>query len=128
MIPVYQTIFSDELYGIHGNCFPACIASLMELKLEDVPATQSMGSNWFSVLFYFLDERGYEFLGTGKKENALTYDSGVEGFYIVNGSSPRGIRRGHSVIFKNGKLVHDPHPEGGGVIDIWSFYMIERKR
>jgi len=125
MIPIYQTIISDESKGIHGNCFPSCLASIMHLSLDQVPAFQTMGTNWFPSLWDFLIKYSYEFHGTGRKENALTYDKGIDGYYIVNGSSPRGFRRGHSVVYKNGKLVHDPYLTGNGVIDIWSFFMIE---
>lgn len=126
MIPVYQTIISDEAKGIHGNCFPSCLASILHLDLKEIPKFQDMGDKWFPALWDFLIEHGYEFHGTGKKENVLTYDKGVEGFYIVNGSSPRGFKRGHSVVYKDGKLVHDPHPSGLGVTEVWSFYMIEK--
>jgi len=33
MIPVYQTIFTKG----EGNCFPAAIASILELSLDEVP-------------------------------------------------------------------------------------------
>ena len=33
MKPVYQTIFGKT----NGNCFAACIASILEMDLEDVP-------------------------------------------------------------------------------------------
>ena len=127
MIPVFQTIVSDEAKGIHGNCFPSCLASIMEIPLEQVPALQILGTNWFPTLWDFLIEQGYEFHGTGKKENALTYDKGIDGYYVVNGASPRGFKRGHSVVYKNGLLVHDPYPGGKGLQEIWSFFMIEKK-
>jgi hypothetical protein len=126
MIPVYQTIISDEAAGIHGNCFPACLASIMELPLEQIPDLQTPKSEWFNVLWTFLLKNGYEFLGTGTKEDALSYPTGIDGYYIVNGSSPRGFKRGHAVVFKNGVMVHDPHVSGLGVIDIWNYFMIER--
>jgi hypothetical protein len=125
MIPVYQTIVSDEARGVHGNCLPSCIASILEVPLEEVPPLQDMGTNWFPALWDFLISKGYEFHGTGRKENVLTYTLGVNGYYIVNGSSPRGFKRGHSVVFHEGKLVHDPHPSGLGVPEIFDFYMIE---
>ena len=126
MIPVFQTIISDETKGIHGNCFPSCLASILELSLDCVPAFQDM-TNWFPPLWDFLIKNGFEFHGTGKKRDVLTYDKGIDGFYIVNGSSPRGFKRGHSVVYRKGQLVHDPHISGLGVVEVWSFYMIERK-
>lgn len=35
MKPVYQTIVSAP--GVVGNCWVACIASLLEISIEDVP-------------------------------------------------------------------------------------------
>jgi hypothetical protein len=127
MIRVYQTIISDEEKGIHGNCFPACIASILELRLDEIPKLQDMGSNWFPVLWDFLISRGFTCFGTGRKEEVGSYRKGVDGYYIVNGKSPRGFKRGHSVVFYEGKLVHDPHPSGLGLLDIRDFFMIERQ-
>jgi len=126
MIPVYQTIVSDESKGVHGNCFPACLASIMELKLEQIPDMQNTPSDWFNILWDFLINNGYEFYGTGTKEDVYSYSIGIDGYYIVNGSSPRGVKRGHAVVFKNGVMVHDPHSSGLGVLEIWNYFMIER--
>jgi hypothetical protein len=125
MIPVYQTIFSDESKGIHGNCFPACLASLLETTIEEIPQFQTMETNWFPQLWEFLLKHGYEFKGTGKKEDIQTYNIGISGYYIVNGSSPRGIKRGHAIVYYNGMPIHDPHPKGGNVLEVWNYLMIE---
>ena len=37
MKPVMQTIFPSDDNPLRGNCFAACIASLLEMSLEDVP-------------------------------------------------------------------------------------------
>jgi hypothetical protein len=126
MTPVYQTIISNPSKNIHGNCFPSCLASILDLPLNQVPAFQDMGTKWFPALWAFLKEQACEFHGTGKKEKVDTYTPGIDGYYIVNGASPRGFIRGHSVIYKAGKLVHDPYPDGGGLLEIWDFFMIEK--
>lgn len=128
MIPITQTIFSDEEKEIHGNCFSSCIASILNIDLLSVPPFQDMGADWFQALFYFLAQNNLEFYGTGRKEDVYSYNIGVDGYYIVNGSSPRGFKRGHSIIFKDGIMVHDPHPSRLGVSDIWSYFMIERNK
>ncbi len=45
-------------------------------------------------------------------------------YYMAWGTSPRGIK--HSVIYSKGKLVHDPHPDGGGVKDITNYVWLEK--
>ena len=42
MILVKQTKFGKG----EGNCFPACLASVLELSLEEVPEIR--GENWIS--------------------------------------------------------------------------------
>lgn len=125
MIPITQTIKSDIEKGIHGNCFASCLASIMEIPLSEVPEFQNMGTDWFPKLWDFLLEHGYEFYGTGKKEDVEKYNKGIDGFYIVNGESPRGFARGHSVVYYKGEFVHDPYPDGKGLTNIWNYYIIE---
>ncbi len=36
MKPVDQDSFSDESAGTHGNCYAACIASILERPLADL--------------------------------------------------------------------------------------------
>ena len=36
-----------------------------------------------------------------------------DAFYVAFGVSPRGTR--HAVVMRNGALVHDPNPKGGGI-------------
>ena len=36
MKPVDQDSFSDESKGTHGNCYAACIASILEVPLADL--------------------------------------------------------------------------------------------
>jgi hypothetical protein len=50
-------------------------------------------------------------------------------FYIVAGMSPRLVS--HAVIYSKGKLVHDPHYSGDGIISVdyvWMFKPVEGTR
>lgn len=114
MIPVDQTkLYTDQ--GIHnGNCFAACLASLLELPLWMVPPFDDMfGRDDHAI-------RVMEWL-----ERMFNMDiEWVEGhpvdilpeFYIVSGISPRGVR--HAVIYSKGVLVHDPHFSRAGVTSV----------
>lgn len=125
MIPVKQTKINDE----DGDCFNACLASIMELPLERIPEFQKMGSSWFVPFLEFLHEQRYEYLGTKYGEEKIrAYRGGIDGYYIVGGGSPRGFSRGHAVVFKDGEMVHDPHPDSTGLTEIKEAWIIERKK
>ena len=103
MIPVMQTVFGDN-----GNCMQACVASLLELPLEDVP--QFLIHGQFLALERYLKQFdirpvGYP-VGTCRAHNV---------YYIGTGMSSRGRR--HAVICKDLLMVHDPHPDGTGIDD-----------
>lgn len=115
MIPVYQT----EFYGGYeegkerGNCWQAALASVLELPLEAVPHFVAIdenhgGPNWLHYTINWLWYRGYQYQSMYRHLYTNEY-------YLVMGESPRGNFH-HVVVYKNGKMVHDPHPDGGGVL------------
>lgn len=114
MKPVFQDKFG---YG-KGNCLAACIASILEVPLSDIPEPKISLNNWW-LLNTWLFDQGYVLAwvrGTGE----INVDS--PGYYIANGMSPRGLR--HSVIWSKDGLIHDPHPEGGGIDKPNDFFFI----
>jgi hypothetical protein len=136
LIPIIQTKFTSLDNVIHGNCLAACVASLVECDIREVPALEDMPSDgsWFAALWTFLSERGYSLEGTfyprpDEKDwwpRLLKQSGGVDGFFLVGGSSPRPhVKRGHCVIFRDGALVHDPHPSGEGILVAQNVLMIE---
>jgi hypothetical protein len=114
--------------GVGGDCFLACLAGLLEIPIESVPDFQLMEKpqEWHLRMMEFLEKHGCDLHGSAYGDRALTYEPGIDGYYIVAGDSPRGLVRGHSVIFYKGKMVHDPHPSGEGITAIRSAFMIER--
>ncbi len=109
MKPVHQTKFGKP----DGNCFAACIASILEVSIDDVP--HFMGKDW--------QERWNAFLANfhlGLFCIALPEGTAPPGWSILSGVSPRAKALGeewlHSVVAFNGVVEHDPHPEGGGVL------------
>lgn len=108
MKPVMQTRF-----GKAGNCLQACIASLVEKPLEDVPDFAHMPGGipwWRHFDRYFTKNYGLFPWPVMPELFVLPYDV----YYLVFGQSPRGFR--HACIGLNGLIAHDPHPEGGGVV------------
>ena len=145
MIPITQT----KLVTTHrfGNCFPAAIASLLELPLDEVPNVEIFfglkGQDehyWMDVMNKFLESKNLtlrnanEYFNTfhssiavlfseeERKENAKALNIWDE-FYLAIGKSSRGVM--HNVIMKNGLMVHDPHPSREGLIDIQYCEVIE---
>ncbi|RQO65095.1 hypothetical protein DBR40_24805 [Pedobacter sp. KBW01] len=116
MKPVFQDKFVKyALDGItkieRGNCFPACIASLVEVPLNQVPNIEELYDcyAWFEVLCAWLEHKGFSYEISTKEECEASNE-----YYMVSGQSPRG-NFNHIVIYKNGTLAHDPHPDGTGL-------------
>jgi hypothetical protein len=104
-------------FGTEGNCYSACIASLLDMSLDEVPyfaegAGQHDSGIFWERVFSFLEMNGYDirFFDYDKHSISLEPDQ----FYIVAGKSPRGYM--HGVIYKGNQLYHDPHPDNTGVI------------
>lgn len=119
--------------GLGSNCEGATIATLLGLELSEIPdfwegcdkenpTLAENGVIYQQNLNNFLEKYGYKMLNLGVKSKDMTERDqqwvidiskhlGVK--HLVVGISPRGHM--HSVIYENGELWHDPHPEGGGV-------------
>lgn len=92
--------------NIVGDCLRACICSILEISDEGIYNFVE-DENYPEILEKFLLERNIWLYSSKEKPKDIEY-------YMVWGVSPRGVQ--HSVIYSKGKLVHDPHPKGGGVI------------
>ncbi len=103
---IMQKNIHNPKNGVIGDCLRACICSLLEISDALVP-NFAEDKEYPDVLVYFLKTKGYRLRHSKEEPKNVDY-------YMVWGLSPRGNK--HSVIYHNGKLVHDPHPEGGGVI------------
>ena len=115
MQPIKQTILHDPDNGQYGNCFQACIASLLEMPITQVPHFYEHGENGseaLSKLNTWLALHGMGFfdisgnIGDIFKNNANTY-------HIISDYSPRN--NFHTVIGLNGEMVFDPHPSNDGI-------------
>ncbi len=112
MILVQQTIMHDPENGQYGNCMQACVASLLELPLDAVPHfldgdADGINPRWWDRFVEFLDGFGLYPADKEAGNGAPCWD------HLASGVSPRGTH--HQVIRNGFDLVHDPHPDGGGV-------------
>jgi hypothetical protein len=119
--PVKQNVlFASDGIG-NGNCFGACMASLLDLPLWMVPPFEQMfgrSDNWRS--------RVDDWLGRLFKLRLADTEGHcwnlLPEFYIANGRSPRGVA--HSTIYRAGRLVHDPHFSNAGIEAVeWCWHL-----
>lgn len=118
MIPVMQNQFGDK-----GNCFSACLASLFELSINDVPNFYDVSNDpveWWCAVRDWLKIRGFGIMSIHLHNPEILKD--FEGYFIVCGESSRGLQ--HATIYKNGEMYHDPHPANMGIRSIDSVDLI----
>lgn len=126
MTPVTQTKFY-EAAKVRGNCLAACVASLLNLSIDQVPDFGNNGAHYSIEFLEFIEVNGLEYNGCPKYDPDIRYE-GIDGYLIVNGKSPRGSDLRHSTIYKNGVLAHDPHPSNAGLLEIQDCFIIERRK
>lgn len=130
MKPVQQTRLGKD-----GNCFAACLASILELPLEAVPDVMddldgpytdwlTRYNAWLADTFglYLWNITPASDLPDGA-QCAVSQLCRQPIFHLIGGKSERGVM--HSVVGFQGKVVHDPHPESTGLKSIvdYGFFM-----
>lgn len=121
-----------------GDCFRACLASLLEIPYEeafDIIAARDGNFGWGTPFGAWLKSKGFSWEGNYSNEGKpldpwelIKISPGLNRLYIGWGYSPRFENVTHAVIVDGDiKIVHDPHPSRLGVKDgIWGVYLIER--
>lgn len=136
MIPVMQTLFGNPA----GNCLMACVASIMEVPLEQFPdlyEAEEAGKEWWEVMREAVREHRWEITWI-RDPFSKTYRLAPVGYAVAGGPSPRATpsleddaqHPGHAVVCLDGEMVHDPHPDGDGLagpVDSW-YLLIPPKR
>lgn len=118
MKKVYQKVISKDT----GDCMQAVIASLFEVKLEEVPEFIKLGEKWFFVMKKFFKDNGYPHLMyVNKSDGGLDteflkrvakFDGGINGFFYASVPSQNFADGcGHAVVVDSDlNIVHDPSP------------------
>lgn len=109
---VYQTEFGEG----NGNCWSACIASMLKMKLEDVPNFCLNVNTWWKDTQEWMMNRGMFLIEMEINNDSLYVSDVPDGIHcIMSGKSPRGDFH-HSVIGRHNKgtfyYKFDPHPDG----------------
>ena len=139
MTPVDQTIFGVG----EGNCFSACIASLLNCPIEDVPnlnteALDADGSHWMDRWKRWLETRGkgMVYIAHDGRWPHMSLPAGQH--VILSGRSPREstVDLFHAVIARVNawqdkeafawdlEIVHDPYPTRDGIEKITSMIFL----
>jgi len=111
----HQTIFGNGTDGqTRGNCFSTAIACILDLPVEEVPHF-CLSDDWRGITNVWLKDYGLFYLDVGvpadmRAEHIFEF----AGYHVISGQGPRGYR--HSVVGRAGKIVHDPHPSGDGLL------------
>jgi hypothetical protein len=128
MKPVDMIQMADKERGIRGDCFRACVASLLELPAAAVPhfleVAERQKKCWEWITNDWLTrEHGLLLITLPVKNDGYGYymphglhDSLVGWFpsyNILSGPAIRGFR--HSCVGLGSKIVHDPHPSRAGL-------------
>ena len=117
-----QQFRHDPDNGIYGDCQRAVIASLLDLELSDVPhfgEDNPDAMEFHDRIDAFLNARGlarFTIAMQGDLEQILLSMSvnNERTVYTLAGRSPRGTN--HCVVCRGGKIICDPHPDGGAIV------------
>jgi hypothetical protein len=124
MKPVFQTVFGKE----QGNCFAACLASILEMVVSVVPNFPLLHGDmeWIYRCNQWLWPKGLGLLAVAPPpehiDSFLTMMAESGAYFIVSGESGLGCE--HAVIYKDGKLVHDPMPGGDGIKEVRCYFVL----
>ena len=114
MKPVNQTICNFK----NGNCMQACVASILEVDLDQVPNFMEFGPDeYLKTITEWCKSLGVIVINI---DFAIKHDDVFElfedSYLIASGKSPRDETKNHAVVWKNGSIVHDPHPDKTGLV------------
>jgi hypothetical protein len=113
--PVDQTLFGEGA----GNCFAACVASILGMPLVSVPnfCVEHGDDDWYGHFSKWLNDRGLAPLTMVNADEHATAahlcwarQFAADVHWIASGDTARGK---HAVVYVGGRLAHDPNPNYG---------------
>lgn len=130
--PVDQTILHDDALR-PGNCFAAAVASALGRPLRAVPHFVEWGQHlhsgkpkdpenpdtaaWLAMFLGYVSA-----LGLWPEWRDSLEDAEAGEIVFVAGKSPRGVF--HQVLYRDGELLHDPHPSKAGLLDQSEWFVL----
>lgn len=129
MKPLRQTSFSVPQRGEMGNCFSTCVASILEVPAVMMVPLFMRQHNWKQHFHDWCLKRGY--LDEWYYPEHVCIEHNIpyvplprDQYSIMSGTSPRNMPKGHSVVAFDGVMVHDPHPDDAGLLDLWDHIIL----
>lgn len=124
----------DPVSGVYGDCFRACVASIIELPTEAVPHIFFDGHEppeapagvpglpgWHRLNSYLarlpvpLHALGFKLPDAEALEQwNISLSEHIDAHYVLGGFSVRACH--HAVVGRRGQVVHDPHPTRAGLL------------
>ncbi|KLI04534.1 MULTISPECIES: hypothetical protein [Mycolicibacterium] len=116
-----QEYLNDPSTGTVGDCWRACIASVIGCPIAEVPhfVRDHGDDGWFEATNAWLAARCGETIRYAPVETWPPDLSTRRPYVILNGGSPRG-EFAHCVVADaaSGDMVHDPHPSREGITSV----------
>lgn len=120
MIPTKQTVLHDPENGKTGNCFSAVLASLLHLRIEEVPLFAE-SETWVSDLNHWLKQFGLAYIALSDFGDSLE-KQGISGlWHEVVGNTRRSHDVLHSCVGSDGQVCFDPHPDDSGLTGVVAY-------
>lgn len=115
-MPVTKTLPNRVMQTTRTNCFQACVATILELPISDVPMACDE-SHWsWSKFQEWLSKRKLQAIEITFQNGGSIYPVAMPVLCVVSGPSPRVKDRLHAVVGRyvgseGFELLHDPHPD-----------------
>lgn len=123
MIEVTQTLHGDLPEGVQGNCFAACLASILHVDIETVPNDHTR--KWRSVVNTWLRQYGLAMVQASNDFDELCRDDDITDCWcIATGHTNRHPTVRHACVAKSGVIVWDPHPSRSGLVSIDGYVLL----
>lgn len=101
-----------------GDCMQAVVASLFEMKLEDVPDFIREDNWWLTMDNFYKSKGDYEMVSINPQQGswnenikAIKHDGGIKGYFDATVASQTFEIGTHAVVVDSDlNIVHDPNP------------------
>jgi len=130
MKKVYQTTFGglDAPKEKQGNCWQACVASILEIPLDEAfdcrPYWGQTDGKWFDRFNEWLAKYGLTCIAMDHTEEKGLPSSPFLGYHIAEFTScTLKNGEGHVCVIHNGEVVHDPNPHAEKVGKAMGIYL-----
>ena len=128
MKPVDQSKLSTDENPHAGDCFGACVCSILETDLAAFPDLSAyfepdQWNEWQRQIDVYLMQHGYVHVDVEFRKD-LRDVVVPRGWSIPYGPTVRSADRLHAVVAYDGRVIHDPHPSRAGLTSIQGWTLL----